>query len=1167
MPLDAFTAALDAYDDEPNNAAYAVLAAAARELRIADPDAFVTLIAHDRAIAVRTCCETLEGALSTIEHNAVGAALSSFADHPRPHVAHVLLAVAERFKLSISEHTIRAFVDHVDGEVAEGVVKSAASRLPGGLDYLMSVAETHRSWFVRMYAVNEVASAADKFVVRLINVATADSDSDVQRQAAIAALAGFTASTPAQRQEPPFTLIRSAVDSVSLRMHAPPVAAWLRELHALRPNTEELRTFGALISDDARRGALPRAILVDPQIKTLLGILAGRDGASRAVLLVGPRGSGKSALIHELVHRLVASDPHHCTLRITGPDLIAGSQYTGVWEGRIKELAAAASAPRPVLLVTPSLVDLTVAGRWSKSDNNVAAVLADYIERGTVAMIAECTLEAYRQLLSSEPTLLRRFTVVQLEAPSLEYTRRLISHVATSLGSDVSATVLDRLVELSDEYLVTEAQPGAAIGLLRRVLAELIDRTPSTSDVLSILSRSTGVPVAYLDDAVPIDRTRLRTSLEQSVMGQPEAIDAVLERLALIKAGLTDPGRPFAVLLFVGPTGVGKTALAQAIASELFGDPARLVRIDMSEYATYDSFERLLGREGQQGVLTAPIRAKPFSVVLFDEIEKGHGNVFDLCLQLFDAGRLTDGTGATVDFRRTVIILTSNVGAGVVTAARPLGFAARDTSSTPISRVNTDEALGAFFRPEFLNRIDRVVHFVPLDPHVLADIARRELRRVLDRSGLTRRQVTLDIDDSLVSLLLQYGYSPAFGARPLKRAIERRVLQPVAWALAEARVVPGSTLRLAAHGSKVTVKATPPEASDDSTDLAESLDASMQELRDRGHALLGLVDELIERAEPLRDRLSAAVERSSRSDFYRDQRRAVQTLDEIYRLDGVKRTIEQAERDVEELNERLRRSPRDARDVANHERRVRAAEGRMAHVQVLASCNDVAELTDAYVTITRSARQRDDLDGVRSMTRMYRGLADRRGLECEVVDDRFGGRGEEQTITLLVSGAGAHALLKHESGEHLFVRGRDGARSAREQVRVRVLGAPVETPALPDAEVTATVRRVPRRAGGVLETVSLEVDLLHRPSMQLLRARCDATREEALKRLVPLLAARVQWSREAGASEERRVRRYQVGPRVRVKDLRTGLVTARLDRVLAGEIDEWVGPLSAAGDA
>src|SRR5207302_2526740 len=260
--------------------------------------------------------------------------------------------------------------------------------------------------------------------------------------------------------------------------------------------------------------------------------------------------------------------------------------------------------------------------------------------------------------------------------------------------------------------------------------------------------------------------------------------------------------------LFVGPTGVGKTELARALAELLFGDPARMARLDMSEYATYEAYERLIGQGANPGLLTSTVRERPFTVLLLDEIEKAHLNVFDLCLQIFDAGRLTDAQGRTADFRRTIIVLTSNVGGRIATEA-PVGFG-RGVPKAPDSQVTMRE-LSRSFRPEFLNRIDRIVQFRPLSAETAEKIARREVARVLERSGITRRKLVVDVDPAVLPLLLREGYSPAYGARPLKRTVERLVLLPVARAIAVGEAAPGSILRLVSRSNRVEVAIEPPE--------------------------------------------------------------------------------------------------------------------------------------------------------------------------------------------------------------------------------------------------------------------------------------------------------------------------------------------------------------------
>ncbi|HJT76477.1 MAG TPA: AAA family ATPase, partial [Gemmataceae bacterium] len=665
------------------------------------------------------------------------------------------------------------------------------------------------SWRVRQAIAWTLATAAPRDVLpALVTQLGNDGDSDVQRACAasvekhLTALGGY----PADLSRPPTTVLQEALRRVQGFSSAtyPRLAAWLEERIAREIDVEPLKAFGTVLTAEVEGGRLPRAYGVEKECAAVRAALTG--DAPRAAVLLGESGTGKTAVVYELAHRLLAdpAGPWHF-LRVLPGEFLSGTTYIGEWETKLRNLLQAVRHPRRVILYIPNLQELTGVGTTSKSDLNVATMLAPYIERGEVTVLGESTPEAFRTGLGAILPLRRLFNTVETSPKNAADTRATLQAVRDEARADAPEAVLDRLMELADYYLSGAAQPGRAVGLLRRVLSATAGRPGPVSerDILATMSSSTGIPVDFLDDAVSLDRPDIRAFFEARVMGQPEAVEAVVDLVTLIKAGLTDPNKPFGVLLFVGPTGVGKTELARALAELLFGDPGRMIRLDMSEYATYDAYERLIGRGTQPGTLTSLVRDRPFSVVLLDEIEKSHFNIFDLCLQVFDAGRLTDAQGRTADFRRTIIIMTSNAGAAISRAA-PVGFGRE--APPPPDREAVLRELGRWFRPEFLNRIDRVVNFRPLAEETAANIARREVARVLERSGITRRKLVVDVDPAVFPLLLREGYSLAFGARPLKRTVERLVLLPVAQTITAGQVPAGSVLRLLARGSRVEVE-------------------------------------------------------------------------------------------------------------------------------------------------------------------------------------------------------------------------------------------------------------------------------------------------------------------------------------------------------------------------
>ncbi|MDQ4130744.1 MAG: AAA family ATPase, partial [Actinomycetota bacterium] len=359
-----------------------------------------------------------------------------------------------------------------------------------------------------------------------------------------------------------------------------------------------------------------------------------------------------------------------------------------------------------------------------------------------------------------------------------------------------------RLVEL-DKELSAANEALAALQADRKMLKEEVDE----EDVAEVVSSWTGIPVSRLMEGEVAKLVRMEEALHERVVGQNEAVTAVANAIRRARAGLSDPTRPIGSFVFLGPTGVGKTELARALAEFLFDDERAMVRIDMSEYQERHAVSRLVGappgyvgyEEG--GQLTETVRRRPYSVILLDEIEKAHQDAFNLLLQVLDDGRLTDGQGRTVDFKNTVLIMTSNLGSHWFF----------DESRSPEER--RERVLGEMrqhFRPEFLNRLDEVIVFDPLDKAEIADIVRIQVRRLGDR--LAARRLELDLTPSAQEYLAEKGYDPNFGARPLKRLIQRELQDPLAMKLLSGEVAEGIRLVADRDGDGLSIRAAEPGA-------------------------------------------------------------------------------------------------------------------------------------------------------------------------------------------------------------------------------------------------------------------------------------------------------------------------------------------------------------------
>jgi ATP-dependent Clp protease ATP-binding subunit ClpA len=388
-----------------------------------------------------------------------------------------------------------------------------------------------------------------------------------------------------------------------------------------------------------------------------------------------------------------------------------------------------------------------------------------WLEKRRVRVIAEITPGSWRVLREKDRAFAELFQVIPVNEPPEHETLRILINVARQLEEahrcNFSLDVVPAAYELQRRYGGDAAFPGKAARFLKRLAVRFAGGEVNHWQVLNEFHQQSGLQIALLDKAMLMERSAIIGILRQSLAGQDHALNAFADVLLTLKARLNDPHRPLAVLLLLGPTGVGKTQAARALATYLFGSSERLLRFDMNEYVEAGSALRLTGSpRDPEGLLTSAVRRQPFSVVLFDEIEKGAPEVFDLLLGALDEGRLTDSLGRVTDFTQTVILLTSNLGAREARAR--LGFGAFEDGSEEAIYISAAEK---FFRPEFFNRLDRVIPFRSLDRAELEKITRQLINNLLARDGLQRRDGLLNVTPEALKRLAELGHHPQLGAR------------------------------------------------------------------------------------------------------------------------------------------------------------------------------------------------------------------------------------------------------------------------------------------------------------------------------------------------------------------------------------------------------------------
>ena len=832
----------------------------------------------------------------------------------------------------------------------------------------------------------------------------------------------------------------------------------------------------------------------------------------RSLLASGEPRIGKTSFLRLLAKRLEREG--WTVFEAGGADLMAGQQWFGQLEGRIQKAVDELLASKKVIWYIPDILQIALSGTHQGQAASILEQILPAVSSGRLIVWTEASPAGAARLLRLRPQLRNVFELIRFEPLSKEETLALSHSMTGRLSAEADLEIDPACAETAltsaRQYLSSTSFPGSALDLLKSAIARAVkgaNRTVAPHDVIMSLSQATGVPAAILDSKERADLAAIRKYFAARVMGQDEAVATMVDRIAMLKAGLNDPGKPIGVFLFAGPTGTGKTELAKTLAEFLFGSADRLLRLDMSEYQAYDSTWKILGAADpatQTDTLIARVRKQPFSVVLLDEFEKAHANVWDLFLQVFDDARLTDAGGQEADFRHCIIILTTNLGATSHRGA-DLGFlpASASFSSEQIMR-----AVGQTFRPEFQNRLDKVIVFQPLDRELMRSILKKDLGRVLERRGFKDREWAVEWEASALEFLLEKGFSPEMGARPLKRAIDQYVIAPLAATIVERRFPEGDQfVFVRSDGKAIQAEFVDPDSGEGegadvlapvSDDRRQALPAMILGARGEAAELKSLEHhfETMKAAfasdawEDVKADLAAKMQASG---FWTKPER-YEVLTRLALMDRVRAASETAE----SFRARL------ARGTGSGGKSSKELVARLAlqlHL-IGEGIKDVYEAApiEAVLSVEPALeggdRHGDPDEWRQRLVAMYRAWAAQRNMQLSEVSAKA-----KEPPLLVIGGFGAYRTLSHEAGLHVLETPGEEKNVGRVTARVRVAAAPL-------GEIAPN--KLPAALAAALSRAALSNTL---------------------------------------------VRRYRNGASPLVRDMVAGWRTGRLDAVLQGDFD------------
>ena len=578
-----------------------------------------------------------------------------------------------------------------------------------------------------------------------------------------------------------------------------------------KPEKSVIEDFGFDLTKAAAEGKLDPVVGRETEIARVIEILGRRK--KNNPMLIGEPGVGKSAIVEGIALRIAGGSisPALAKKRLISLDIalvVAGTKYRGDFEKRLKSIIKEASSNPDIILFIDEFHTIVGAG-GAQGSLDAANILKPALARGELQCIGATTMDEFAKIVEKDGALDRRFQKIVVEPTDIQQSITILENLKPNYEDFHKVTYSDEAIEacvrLTDRYITDKSLPDKAIdaldeaGSMIRLNLTKDKRTGNivdAEDIATVVSKMTGIPVNKVAESEGNRIMKMKGRLQSRIIGQDDAIEKVVRAIQRNRAGLKDPNRPIGTFLFFGPTGVGKTRLAKCLAEYLFDSQENMVRIDMSEYMEKFTVSRLVGappgyvgyEEG--GQLSERVRRKPYCVVLLDEIEKAHPDIFNILLQVLDEGRLTDSNGRVVSFRNTIVIMTSNVGSRELDEyGSGVGFATSGKSVSKNRQGVLEKAIRKSFPPEFINRVDERIFFNALtkeDIEKIIDIELKDLRSRAEEAGYK-----LVVTPSAKRFIADAGFDPAFGARPLKRAVMKYVEDPVSEFIISDRILQG----------------------------------------------------------------------------------------------------------------------------------------------------------------------------------------------------------------------------------------------------------------------------------------------------------------------------------------------------------------------------------------